>query len=399
MRRIAAIGGLSIGLCVVHVVGCGSDSANPTSTAGAAGAGAGTFVGSGGGGGTSAGAGAGGESGFVGSTGGGASVSDSGFQDPDAGCAVQKQESKPVPTDIFIMLDKSVSMNCPTTDAACNNPTTAVPPTRWTAVTEGIKAFATAPSNDGIGIGLGIFAPTGDMCSPQTYATEATPIAPLPAGGTTVLNRIAATQPAGITPTLWSLQGAILYVQQYMAANPTKTAAIVYVTDGMPNSPKCPSTVQGAADVAKAAYDAKPSIETYVVGMGATATLDQIALAGSGGSTHYIDANGDTATKLRDLLKLVSHAITCDHPIPATTTALNFDAVDVQTRVSDTAPTTTLKYVTSAGACASTPAWYYDVLPPGTPTKITLCPSACDPLKGVDTASVQVVIGCAPRIN
>jgi hypothetical protein len=389
MRCTAIICGLSIGFCFVQSVGCGSDSGGSAGAGGGAGAGAGTFVG----------AGTGGGAGFVGSTGGGgASVTDGGFVDPDAACAAQRQDSRPMPTDIFIMLDKSISMNCPAADAACTQSNTPTPPTRWTAVIDAITAFAAAPANVGIGIGLGIFPSL--TCDPQVFASGATPIAPLPAGGTAVLNRIAATIPGGTTPTVPALQGAILYAKQYMQQNPGKTAAVVFVTDGMPND-VCtpPSSVQLAADAAKAGFDGTPSIETYVVGLGATAALDQIALAGSGGATHYFDANGaDAATKLRDILKLVSQPITCDYPIPTTTTALNYDAVDVQTRLSDTAPTINLKYVTSASACSSTPAWYYDRPPPGIPTKITLCPSACDPLKGVDTASVQAVIGCAPRI-
>jgi hypothetical protein len=38
--------------------------------------------------------------------------------------------------------------------------------------------------------------------------------------------------------------------------------------------------------------------------------------------------------------------------------------------------------------------WYYDVNPPGTPTKITLCPQSCDPLK-TSGGSLKVIIGCA----
>jgi hypothetical protein len=355
---------------------------------------------------------AGGSGGAAGSwagsgAGGGTSIADGGFHDPDTGCAVQKQDSRPIPTDIFIMLDKSISMNCPATDANCNNPTTSTPPTRWTAVTDGINNFVTNPANAGIGIGLSLFdySADGGMCDPQNYVDSATRIVPLPAGGTAVLNRIKATQPGGVTPTLWALKGAILYVHNYMADHPDRTAAVVFVTDGIPNSPLCPSTIQLAAEAAKAAFQETPSIETYVVGMGATRTLDAIALSGSGDAHHYIDANddadanGDTATKLRDLLKQVSHPITCDYPIPTTTTALNFDAVDVQTRVSGADPTINLKYVPSASACTSTPAWYYDAPPPAIPKKITLCPSACDPLKTIETATVQAVIGCQARIN
>jgi hypothetical protein len=109
----------------------------------------------------------------------------------------------------------------------------------------------------------------------------------------------------------------------------------VFVTDGMPND-VCvpPSTVQLAADAAKAGFEGTPSIETYVVGLGATSALDQIALAGSGGTTHYFDANGaDAATKLRDIFKLVSKPVGCDYPTPAPPAALDFRAVDVQTQV------------------------------------------------------------------
>jgi hypothetical protein len=348
------------------------------------------------------GAGAGGPTFLRDGAAGGARSQADALLNPDVACVVQKQDSRPIPTDIFIMLDKSISMNCPATDATCDvSPSSTPPPTRWTAVTAGIGNFVKTDTNAGIGVGLSLFDYAADtsMCVPQNYVNSAIPIKALPAAGAAVLNRIAATRPGGVTPTLWALEGAIMYVRQYMAENPGKSAAVVFVTDGMPNSPLCPSTVQAAADVAQAAFLETPSIETYVVGMGATATLDQIALAGSGATRHYIDANGDPATALRDLLKLVSQPIACDYPIPTTSARLNYDAVDVQTRASVADPTITLKYVTSASDCTAAPAWYYDEPPPGTPTKITLCPSACDPLKGLTTATVQAVIGCAPRIN
>jgi hypothetical protein len=402
MRRASIIFGLSLGYCVVNLAGCGSNDApgsRPNGfTPGTGGSGGAAGSGAGASGGAAAATGTGGSAGFTlagAGGGGGASVTDGGFMDPDAACAAQKQDSKPIPTDIFIMLDKSISMNCPATDSACTQSNTPTPPTRWTAVTDGIKAFVNTPTNVGIGVGLSFFA-SSNMCDPQSYVTSATPITPLPTGGTAVLNRIAATAPGGITPTVPALQGAILYAQKYMTDNPGKSAAVIFVTDGMPNG--CSSTVELAVAAAKAGYDGTPRVETYVLGLGVVDALDQIALAGSGGVTHYVDANTDPATKLRDLLKMVAHPITCDYPIPNSSTALNFNAVDVQTKLNDTAPTVNLKYVKTAADCSTDPAWYYDVPPPGTPTKITLCPAACDPLKGSDTASVQVVIGCVPRL-
>jgi hypothetical protein len=297
-------------------------------------------------------------------------------------------------------------MNCSVTDTACAAATTPMPPTRWAAVTDGIRAFATTPTNAGIGVGLSFFA-TNDafLCDPQSYVTTASPITPLPAGGTAILNRIAVTQPVGKTPTVPAIQGGILNVQKYMAENPGRSAALVLVTDGMPEG--CTNnTVQFAVDAAKAGYDGTtgsdgalaPRVETYVLGIGDVAALDQIALAGSGGLTHYVNANTDPAVALRDLLKMVAHPLTCDYPVPKSTTTLDYKMVDVQTRLSDTAPTVNLKYVQSVADCSAVPSWYYDVPPPGTPTKITLCPTACDPLKGSDTASVQVVVGCVARV-
>src|SRR5689334_550653 len=37
-------------------------------------------------------------------------------------CAAQASDSNSIPSDIFIMLDKSGSMNCPAADSACENP-------------------------------------------------------------------------------------------------------------------------------------------------------------------------------------------------------------------------------------------------------------------------------------
>ena len=58
--------------------------------------------------------------------------------DPDAACAAQAQDTRAIPVDIFIMLDKSGSMDCPASDDDCErlpNGATPVHPTRWDAVT------------------------------------------------------------------------------------------------------------------------------------------------------------------------------------------------------------------------------------------------------------------------
>src|SRR5258707_3912102 len=61
---------------------------------------------------------------------------------PDAACAQQAADSSAIPVDIFIMLDRSGSMNCPASDDTCDNPPrTLTHPTRWEAVSTAINGF------------------------------------------------------------------------------------------------------------------------------------------------------------------------------------------------------------------------------------------------------------------
>jgi hypothetical protein len=57
-------------------------------------------------------------------------------------------------------------------------------------------------------------------------------------------------------------------------------------------------------------------------------------------------------------------------------------------------------YITSQANCTSAGGWYYDN--PAKPTKITLCPQTCDPLRMSTDSKVQVLYGCptkGPGIN
>ena len=56
--------------------------------------------------------------------------------------------------------------------------------------------------------------------------------------------------------------------------------------------------------------------------------------------------------------------------------------------------------VANGAACAAKGGWFYD--DPAAPSKITLCPQSCEPLKGTEGSTLQVLIGCAtqgPPIN
>jgi len=316
----------------------------------------------------------------------------------DTTCAGEAREGAAITLDVIVVFDTSSSMSCDTADQGCpDNPTGAVSGTsRIGAVRNAINAFVSAPETADIRVGLDVYPPypSGDQCT-FDYSQLNIPIAPAKDNVTTFATVLGGLTPHLNTPTEQVLTGAYTAARAYMTANPGRSVAVVLVTDGMPYA--CDNDRSGArsAAIAKQAFDGSPSIKTYVVGMGAVATLDAIALAGTGGQTHYIEANADATAKILALLKTVTSTITCDYTIPTGGKVLDYGAVNVKTRVGDAGAVDLFK-VDSAAACDARGGWFYDVNPEaGTPTKITLCPQSCDPLKAAQSSSLQVIIGCA----
>jgi hypothetical protein len=55
-----------------------------------------------------------------------------------------------------------------------------------------------------------------------------------------------------------------------------------------------------------------------------------------------------------------------------------------------------LGLVGSAAECGTEQAWYYDN--PTTPTRILLCPSACETVTADAGAAIEILAGCVPRV-
>jgi hypothetical protein len=292
-------------------------------------------------------------------------------------------------------------MYCPTTDVACDKSSSNTPkPTRWSAVTEAVSKFVQDPKSAEIGVGLGIFpqfAPVNDQCQVSNYSTPIVPIAAAKGSSAAIVTKIGAEMPGGNTPTHKALEGAYEYIKSYTAQTPGHSAAVLLVSDGMPFSCGESHTTALTTPVVQAAFAGTPSIKTYVVGIGNTAALDELALAGSGNQTHYFDGNGDVSAKLQEALKSVTTTITCDYDIPTGGKAIDFGLVNIEAQVGSSGTPMALGNVASAAQCDARGGWYYDVNPPATPTKITLCPQSCDPLKTTDDSSVKVLYGCATR--
>jgi hypothetical protein len=294
-----------------------------------------------------------------------------------------------VQIDLFITLDKSRSMReivAGTTQS------------KWEAVSAALDTFINSPESAGLGAGIGFFPRLDsngrDSCTTADYAFPVVPIGTLPGVAASILKAISLQTLFTGTPMTPALDGALLYARSRVVSQPSHTAAVVLVTDGIPHD--CGSTVTGTAAVAAGQIAASPTIKTYVLGVGPSlVTLNAIASAGGTNAAYLVQTGGESAL-LAALESIRTSALACEYVFPPGTNT-RFDVATVTTQTDADAGPTTVDRVASAEACRGGPGWFYDnPLSPGAPvpTRITLCPSSCEPLvKGTDS-HLDVRVGC-----
>ncbi len=424
------------------------------------GAGAGGKGGAGGTGGTTGGATAtggsstGGSVATGGSTSGGtgpiintdASVDDGSSQiDEDAACGTGEASATLKPVNMFVMFDRSWSMN------ECGDGNTAPPsmggvqsldcPTlsRWDLTSVALTQFVQSPEAADINIALRFFpddnpAPgcTGyaDMggfmgggidagalpelnCEIPACAEPLVNIAPLlvePAPTDTheaaLVAAIAAATPPGPempnpnpgTPTYAALGGAEQWATAYQVAHPEGQAVVVLITDGEPYG--CDTNTQNIARLASDAYAA--GVLTYIVGLtGASESqLDQLAAAGGTDEAYFVsDGNTATAELLAALIAIKGEALSCDFDVPTQDSSgqeIDPKLVNVNYQSGEAGMVTEFGIVDSIDACGTALGWYYDN--PAMPTHIYLCPAACEAVSKDTMARLQVLAGCKPKV-
>jgi hypothetical protein len=321
--------------------------------------------------------------------GGSAGNGGSGF----AECAKESAKADLRPLDLYIVLDRSGSMVG----------------TRWPAVTSALSAFAKDPGATGLAAGIQFFplAEEAKVCKYEAYAVPAVTIGALPENAAAIDASLAKNEPPKAvgnptlptlnTPTLPALQGAYDFARTWATDHPDRTVVVLLATDGEPNA--CGSTVDNAAQVAKNALAASPSIPTFVVGVGKElASLDQVAAAGGSEKAILVDAEAaDTQAQFKAALEKVrGTALPCSLAIPKATGTIDPKLVNVKT-TSAGGMDTYLGGVADEAACgADGVGWYYD--DPAKPTEVLLCPTSCQTVRA-SAASLDIVFGCATVIK
>jgi hypothetical protein len=242
-------------------------------------------------------------------------------------------------------------------------------------------------------------------CLADDYQRLAAPIAALPAAEPRLRAMLAAKVPVGGTPMGPAATGALAHLRMHLAANAGHRAALVLVTDGLPQG--C-----GDADIAAAvgaltmARNGMPSISTYVIGVfqqiesvQAQMYLGMLATAGGTGRPFLFMPNEDLAKRLLDALNQIrGAALACEFKIPPPTMGM-IDYGKVNVRINEAAASDDLTYVGGADRCDPVRGgWYYDVNPAmGTPTRVLMCDATCKRLKAAPDIKVELRFGCKSR--
>ena len=208
-------------------------------------------------------------------------------------CAGSEQEVEASKLDIYIMMDRTQSMDyltqCDANDVCAS--------TRWDDLKAAVAAFVVDPTvlARDVRAGIQFFSQTGEFdnpldCDPNVYATPAVEIAPLAESGPQIMAAIDATFPSGETPSVPALQGAIQHAADWQAANPIRQTIVLLVTDGIPTMCDRTDTAFTAAAAAGMAFD--HPIRTYIIGVGVGAnrfTLNSVARYGGSTEAFLVD--------------------------------------------------------------------------------------------------------------
>jgi hypothetical protein len=243
------------------------------------------------------------------------------------GCGARSGLSLPAPLDgcaalgsptlsreLYLLVDRSTSMNCPIgpagndcglLDSGTYPPQTPAEPSRWSTIKAALDKFLSAPESAGNTAGLGFFPVTAigatDACEDATYALPDVPFSALPAAAPAFDAVLGASIPAGGTPTVPALNGAIDFVQQRELANPQRQAAVVLLTDGIPTF--CDTDTAAVVAAAERGRRGTPSVLTFVVGVGPELdALDAVAAAGGTAAAHLVDTTLDWSADVAQTL-------------------------------------------------------------------------------------------------
>lgn len=301
-------------------------------------------------------------------------------------CATSEAQVALTPLDMALGVDTSYSMDFDD---------------KWVQVRDALNIFAQNPNYANMGVSLQFF-PVREQCNVLLYGQPDVPMQVLPGVQPAFSSAVNEQRMFGGTPLVQVMQGMLTYLTAWAKDHPARKPVIVLATDGIPDDTCSASDIDpvnsldNAVAIAKTAFEGKPSIPVFVIGVGAELTaLNGIAKAG-GTDAAAVLATGDNVTQkfLAALDDIRHNALACDYVIPPPKTGdIDFGAVNVAFR-DGSAAQQTFFYVKSADSCAlsADDGWYYDDA--AKPTHVVLCPQTCERVNAANTPKLSINFGC-----
>jgi hypothetical protein len=317
---------------------------------------------------------------------------------PETACGIGNAMAQLAPVNMLLMFDRSGSME---------------DDDKWTNASAALTAFIADPAAADLGVALRFFPHdepasgcNNDDCDADACSNPLVDLArlsveqaPADAHEDALLRAIRDSAPGGEgqgTPMYAALDGALRWATDFDASHPDDKTVVVFVTDGKPNG--CDEDIDHISGLAADAL-AQSELLTYAIGLqgSSEAQMDQLASAGGTQQGIFIGGRASAEAELLDALTGIrGENLACDFPFPAPadpSEPIDPSHVSVNFYYPDARPPLILAAVERERACGDATGWYYD--DPQDPTRIFLCPHACESVRSVANAGLQILIGCA----
>lgn len=338
--------------------------------------------------------------------------------EPEEACARSEFLAEPLPVDLYVMLDRSGSMNIPmslppATEGDCNvgDPTVS----RWCYTLNALDGFFTSGDADETGVALQFFpngscsetppighncCEGGACCGGGPDSVPAVPLDVLSANRGALVDALNAQSPAGVTTPI---EAALRGIAAWTRANKTalRSMAGLLITDGEPtgcsNNPELLSAIV-------AQHLADTGIPTFVLGMDGAKFAPLEAIAEAGGVASHSDycpsgvlpchvynvANGDPTAFAKALEQIKGAVVQCRFAVPRSDSGV-IDPRNMEVLYRHDSGQEVLTRAGSPEECVAG-GYYFDNNE--APTEVSLCPEACAQLRSAQASEVILSVDC-----
>jgi len=325
-------------------------------------------------------------------------------------CADVQIDSEEVFLDMFVILDKSLSMgdDCDVGDTDDS---------RWCNSINALHGFFADPTTAGTGVSFGTFS--GNSCSAFTPGVGFDLLETGDANGhlEDLEDYLNGQSPTGYTNTEAAVETLIAQtVPESHTPSGTRRTISVLITDGAPT--RCPDmenddddahlTELASLNDLLVAHYTDTGVPTFIIGMddpqiqankletlaaGAGAELHtNYCLSGDSDCSYYsVPSDGDKQVFLDALESIRGSVLGCEYVVPSSQVGIaDLDTLDVQFTPATGETALGLTRVADEASCSSASEFFVDLS--GDDPVVKLCPATCD-LRG-EGASVDISLKC-----